>query len=117
MSRAHAIAIANRHLANPHDETGDMAVLSRQFLEACRVIDKQEAAIKDFYKNEYDPMADVIQSNRDAILKIHEEAASRIRKCLKRGDLTMAQDVLDALSLFHPMHCESWRGWPEGSDK
>lgn len=64
----------------------------------------------------YDPMADLIQANRDATLRQHEEAVSRVRRCLARGDVPTALQVLDALTLFHPMHGESWRGWPEGSE-
>lgn len=65
---------------------------------------------------EYDPMRDLIESNRDELLRMHEEAIRRVRRCLSRGDLTTTWAVLDALRLFHPMHGESWTGWPEGSE-
>ena len=63
-----------------------------------------------------DPMGDLIQANRDELLRKHEEAVQRVRKRLESGDTRGALAVLDALRLFHPMHCESWCGWPEGTD-
>jgi hypothetical protein len=96
-----------------------------------RKITTLEKAVADLKKDleaSLDPMGDLIQANRDQILKMHEEAIQRVRKCLETGvkDLSgfrygvekqckLALKVLDALSLFHPMHTESWQGWPEGS--
>lgn len=69
-----------------------------------------------------DPMGDLIQANRDQILRMHEEAIRRIKKCLEPikntvGSAALALKVIEALNVFHPMHCESWCGWPEGTDK
>ena len=77
----------------------------------------------------YDPYADLINANRDEILKQHQEAIRRVRGCLERAleekdgmkfrwenEMVLAIRVLDALNLFHPMHGESWKGWPEGSE-
>lgn len=74
----------------------------------------EEATIK----LQYDPYADLINANRDEMLRKHEEAVQRVRKCLEPvknsvGSAFDALKVLDALSLFHPMHGESWKGWPE----
>jgi hypothetical protein len=84
------------------------------------VIDKQESEIKSHYQNECDPYADLIEANRDAMLKIHEEAVKRIGKVLIGGGdrhdaekLIYIGKVLHALSVFHQMHCETWKGWPE----
>jgi hypothetical protein len=61
-----------------------------------------------------DPYADLIAANRDEILRVHQEAVSCCRRCLRRGDVELALQILHALNLFHPMHGESWRGFPEG---
>lgn len=79
---------------------------------------------------DYDPMSDLINANRDELLAKHEEAVRRVLRCLRRGladtggaryvlerECKLANDVLAALHSFHPMHGESWQGWPEGSDK
>ena len=70
-----------------------------------------------------DPMDDLINANRDELLRMHEEAVRRVRKRLKAAlvdteawskGIEDALAIFDALSLFHPMHAESWKGWPEG---
>lgn len=65
--------------------------------------------------DEYDPYEDMIAANQRAIMDAHHEAIRRIRTACNRGDLPMVGRILDALNTFHPMHGESWRGWPEGS--
>lgn len=62
-----------------------------------------------------DPMGDLIQANRDQMLRMHEEAVRRVRRRLEAKDIDGALAVLMALNLYHPMHCESWPGWPEAS--
>ena len=74
----------------------------------------------------YDPYGDLIHANRDQILKMHEEAVRRVQRCLINHRkfnvpegfdfIGLAVQILDALNLFHPMHAESWTGWPEGSE-
>lgn len=70
----------------------------------------------------HDPYDDLIAANRDEMLKMHEEAVRRLRACLDPvticpdPQVRMAIRILDALRLFHPMHGESWQGWPEGSE-
>lgn len=66
---------------------------------------------------QYDPMKYLIEANRDEILRKHEEAVRRIQRCLKRCEYDLADKVIEALWKFHPMHCESWCGWPEGTDE
>ncbi len=128
-----AIALANRVLdptsidpatAASLDPDSDLAILSRQFLRALEVVDKQEAKIKEFYQTEYDPMADLIQANRDEILEKHKEAVRIIGNVLVGGGHRHDQEklvfigrVLLALNTFHPMHCESWKGFPSAEVK
>lgn len=75
---------------------------------------------------DYDPMADLIAANRDEILRKHQDAIRLIRTAIEpiatcdgaadqrltfnRANYALA--VLDALNTFHPMHGESWCGWP-----
>ena len=76
--------------------------------------------------HDYDPMADMINANRDAILEKHNEAVQLIRgqlatalsdksglKYTMEKSLLQISAILDALLLFHPMYCESWEGWPK----
>jgi hypothetical protein len=71
--------------------------------------------------NDYDPYVDLVNANRDELLRKHQEAVSLLRRVLTRPDLDpkraveQARDVLDALNLFHPMHCD-WKGWPKVDD-
>jgi len=122
-----AYALAEKLLEEPNtdpDDTGQMLaqMLARQLLRHREVIERMQKDIREMY----DPTADLIQANRDAILEKHEEAVRRIRTCLavaavdKSGMRYTTEDqckkitaILNALSLFHPMHCESWKGWPE----
>jgi hypothetical protein len=110
-----AIVLAERILDTPNKDPDDSeSMLARQFL---RSVERERRG---------DPTADLIHSNRDAMLEKHEQAVSRVRCCLTEGladksgmryrlerECKTAMAVLDALSLFHPMHCESWKGWPE----
>lgn len=65
----------------------------------------------------YDPMEDLIHANIEDLLRKHQEAIARIRKETQRQDKKRAVEcivkILDALNTFHPMHGESWQGWPE----
>lgn len=68
-------------------------------------------------------MDDLIQANRDEILRKHQEAVRLIAPLLIMGGSgpeTMTKkiahvgEILHALNSFHPMHAESWQGWPKG---
>lgn len=112
--REDAIKLANHLLDVPNvDPDDDLRMLSRQLLRHVEIIEqyKKESA------NHYDPMKYLIEANRDEILRKHEEAVRRIQRCLKRGEYDLADKVIEALWKFHPMHCESWCGWPEGTDE
>lgn len=119
--RKRVLKLAHRLLDVPYaDPDDDVRTLARELVRAHETIDRLKA---DFAAS-YDPMADVIQGNRDAILKMHEEAVRQVRKALEFGAAHALLDgycsraighalaVLNALNLFHPMHGESWAGWP-----
>jgi prephenate dehydrogenase len=59
-----------------------------------------------------DPYADLIASNQEAIIRTLREALRRVRAALDAGDVPLARRVIDAAGLYHPMHPESWAGWP-----
>lgn len=59
--------------------------------------------------------ADLVNANRDTILRITEKGLRRVVRCLKAGDIPTALKVIEAVNTFHPMHGESWIGWPKGS--
>lgn len=113
--RQEAILLANKILERPNaDPDDDLALLSRQFL---REVEKSLES--------YDPMKDLIHSNRDEVLKKHEEAICLIRQCMDvdYSSLIVMENrcrrvisILNALSTFHPMHGESWKGFPKEGD-
>ena len=113
-----AIALANRLLNVPSaDPDDDLRLLSRQFLRSLEIVDRQEQALQavDW---EGQQTSELIQANRDTILQVHEKAVCLIKSALisdklVEKKLTYINEVLRALSLFHPMHGESWCGWPE----
>lgn len=98
------------------DPYREEAILARYFLRYKDLTKRLE----DELKAAYDPMSDLIHANRDEMLNKHEEAVRRINKLLIGGGdnhdiekLEKIGKILYALSLFHPMHGESWKGWPE----
>lgn len=128
--RIDADKLANRLLddasADPNDE---LRMLSRQLLRRNEVIDRLEKELSE----QHDPTLDMIHSNRDSILKIYEEGMRRIAKVVKNrysqvaqgqmvnpsdlgGDLHLITKIINSVSTFHPMHGESWCGWPKESD-
>ena len=99
--------------ADPDD---DLRLLARQLLRRRDVIDKLE---KELVRRSDDTL-DLINANRDIILRIHEEGLAKISKLLIGGGnqhdaekLVHIGKILHAISVFHPMHGESWIGWPE----
>ena len=113
--RLDAIRLAKKLLDEPNaDPDDDLRMLSRQFLRSVETIDK----LKRDLEASYDPTVDLINANRDEILRMHEEAVRRVRRGVESnvpGRGAQALEVLDALGQFHPMHAESWTGWPEWS--
>jgi uncharacterized protein HemY len=62
---------------------------------------------------DHDPYADLITANQEAIVRTLREALRRVRAALDAGDVPLARRVIDAADLYHPMHPESFPGWPE----
>lgn len=101
----------------------DVKMLARQLLRRREVIDRLENRLMEMSDN----TLDLINANRDSILRIHEDGVRRIGKVLRktrteRGiealgacDVQLVCRILDAINSFHPMHGESWSGWPEGT--
>ena len=113
--RTEAEMLANRVLDRPYaDPDDDLAILARQFLRCRETVERQEKALQavDWEAKGY---ADLVNANRDTILRITEEGLRRVVRCLKAGDISTALKVIEAVNTFHPMHGESWIGWPEGS--
>ncbi len=111
------VKLANRILERKTGPDNDHITLSRQFLRQAEIVTRLKADLVA----QYDPTADLIHANRDMMLRKHEEAITLIRQVLalhsgeKISEVEIRiGDILDALALFHPMHGESWKGWPVG---
>ncbi len=109
-----------------------LKILSRQLLRRREVIERMEKHLAEMQ----DPTLDMIHANRDAILRIHDEGLSRVRKKLEYLATSLAQSdspppivikdleeharlalkIIAAAMEFHPMHGESWSSWPPGSE-
>ena len=115
--RIKADRLAERLLNEPNaDPDDDLRILSRQLLRRAEVISRLEARLGEMC----DGTLDLVHANRDIILKFHEDAIVRIGKCLQRGlanpsafkfglakECALAQRVIAALNMFHPMHGET----------
>jgi hypothetical protein len=62
---------------------------------------------------DHDPYADLIAGNQGEIIHVLREGLRRVRAALDAGDVPLARRVIDAADLYHPMHPESFPGWPE----
>lgn len=60
----------------------------------------------------YDPYADLITANQDQVVKMYGETLRRVRTALEKGNVPLAIAVIEAMNKYHPMHEESWCGWP-----
>ena len=120
--RSDALKLAERILDRPHADHDDvLAILSRQLLRKQEALERLEKRLQE----SLDPTLEMIQANRDTILCIHEEGLRKIKKLLDACEINgpeemhdrilLAKDVIKAINTFHPMHGESWSGWPEGS--
>ena len=114
--RIDAIKFAKRILEQSAHPDSDQAhpsehiiKLSTEFLKAIKTIDQMHKTLQavDW---EGQATLDLINANRDEILKKHEEAITLIRKWRIYPD--KIEVILNALNMFHPMHTESWCGWP-----
>ncbi len=128
--RTDADRLAQRLLNEPNADPYDgLRMLARQLLRRNEVIDRLEKALAE----QQDPTLDLIHANRDIVLKMHEEAVRRVRKQCEylatslmqsdspppivvkdlRDHTRLALAIIEAVNAFHPMHGESWTGWPE----
>lgn len=112
--RTDADKLARRLLDEPNaDPDDDLRMLSRQLLRRGEVIERLEKRLGEMC----DGTADLVNANRDTILRIHEEGLRRIRKLLECGNpaqyIALMLKIIEAVNTFHPMHGESWSGWPQ----
>lgn len=106
--RTDADRLAKRLLDEPDaDPDDDLRMLSRQLLRRREVITRLEKRVA----SQCNGTLDLINANREAILRVHEEGLRRIRLVL--NDARKIEAIIHAVNLFHPMHEESWSGWPE----
>lgn len=129
--REQALALAKKLMDDTDSHPGidpddDLRLLSRQLLRGQEIIDQMH---KNLQEVDWNGMAEraLINANRDQIFEKHKEAIRRVSNLLDRvGGLTTeaatkhlvgtARLVIRSLNLFHPMHTESWCGWPKESD-
>lgn len=57
-------------------------------------------------------MHQFVASNIETTKDFYAEGLYRARKALREGDAELAAATIDAALAFHPMHAESWTGWP-----
>lgn len=98
----------------------DDAQFDRLLSRACYTIEELKKELFDAH----DPMGDLIEANRDEILRKHREACGMIQRIVNKcrdpvghmvaTDVLRISQILDALGQFHPMHAERWCGWPAG---
>jgi hypothetical protein len=115
--RTEADKLARRLL----DETGvdpddELRMLSRQLLRRGEVVDRLQNHLGEIQ----DGTRDLINANRDMILEIHQEGFRLIKNQLSQisgnaDRVRLIEKIFHAIDSFHPMHGESWVGWPEGS--
>lgn len=109
--RREALRWAKTILDDAHrDPDSHESMAARRLLLLTEQLDSMHQQLRDYMP---DPYQDLIHSNRDVMLKMHEDAIQRVRLHLAMDDPDKALAVLDALNMFHPMHAESWKGWPE----
>lgn len=128
--KVEADKLADKLLDEPYaDPDDDLRVLSRQLLRRREVVERLEKRLAETI----DGTLDLINANRDTILRITEEGLHRVRKeceylttSLEQSDnlsvivikdlrehVRLALRIIEAVNAFHPMHGESWQGWPE----
>lgn len=127
--RTEAFILANRLLDEPNaDPDDDLRILARQLLRKTEVVERLEKRLQE----QQDPTLDMIHANIEITLHKYEEAVRRMGKeidyvagSLEQSDhpppivlhdlidhLRTANKVREAVNQFHPMHGESWCGWP-----
>lgn len=61
-------------------------------------------------------MAQVVDSNIETLKDFYAEGLRRAMYAIEIGRSALACRVIDAALSFHPMHAESWQGWPKESE-
>lgn len=128
--RTDADRLAEKLLSEPNaDPDDDLRMLARQLLRRRDVIERLEKRIVEMS----DDTADLINANRDTILRITEEGLRRVAKECEYMTTSLEQSdnpppivvkdlrdhgrrallIVEAVRTFHPMHGESWLGWPQ----
>lgn len=61
-----------------------------------------------------DPTLDLVHANIETTKDIYEKGLRKVRDALKNSSSpdSFALAIIDAALCFHPMHGESWPGWP-----
>ncbi len=126
--RTDADKLAER-LLEESDADPETRVLARQLLRRRGVIERLEKELTRLQ----DPHGDLVNANRDTILRIHDDELARISKIVRRceerdaagrllatnaigaADCALIRRIINAAMEFHPMHGESWSGYPEGT--
>jgi predicted transcriptional regulator YheO len=126
--------LAERLLDEPNaDPDDDLRTLSRQLLRCREVVEQLNKELAA--RCNKDGTLDLVNANRDTVLRIHEDGLRRIKKQCEYLATSLMQSnspppivvmdllkhirivlkVVEAVNTFHPMYDESWSGWPEGS--
>jgi hypothetical protein len=110
--RSQAENIAHEIIANHHQHSDEDRLLARELLRRGDVIKRLQNRIED---------RDLVEANRDAILRVHEEGLRRIRKAVNSffasdAAISHVDAICRAVAVFHPMYGETWGGWP-GDEK
>lgn len=104
MKRKQALKLALSVLENDFKHSQLEKIFAAELIKSQEIIEKLKCG---------DQMGDLIQANRDQILKIKEEGLRRIEKALKENDAVKALKIIEVINFFHPMHEDSWKGWPD----
>jgi len=113
--RREADKLAERLLEEPNaDPDDELRVLSRQLLRRREVIDRLQNHLGEIQ----DGTRDLVNVNRDMILEVHQKGLRLIKDQCRQiagnaGQVRFIDRILHAVNSFHPMHAESWCGWPE----
>jgi hypothetical protein len=59
-----------------------------------------------------DPYLDLIHANVEATKDIYEKGLRLALEALEKGSPEIAKLIIKIALCFHPMHGESWPGWP-----
>ncbi len=119
-----AYKLADRLLDVPNaDPDDELRVLSRQLLRHKEWLEKMHEQLQAVDWNAAGTR-DLVNANRDAVVEKLAEGLHRVKKEMdkpREGRLAAAMTdaifcivaIVDAALSFHPMHADSWCGWPK----